>query len=173
MKATIHKDTIYEIENFLSEQEQSELLYIINNITNDWNNGSNDYWKGKNASVTGPAIQNIDSRVKKLFSSYSHINSVHSINRFKPGDDMGKHADEVGHKEIKFGIVIYINDDFNGGEICYPELNIIHKPKARSLIIHPGNAIHYVNKVLDGPVRYAMTTFVHGTDEKPAILEEL
>ena len=41
-----------------------------------------------------------------------------------------------------------------GGEICYPEYNIEHKPKAGDLVIHGCETIHAVKKVKHGK-RYA------------------
>lgn len=168
MNTIVHKGLIYEFHDFLSNEEQHTLLEIVKDQEIDWNSSNSNYWKGKNADIYHNIMESIDSRVKSLFENYTHINVISSINRFLPGHNMGEHVDEVGHNQIQYGVVIYINDDFNGGEICYPTLDLVHKPVARSLIIHPGNLPHLVNDVLDGPTRYSITTFVHGTKENPA-----
>lgn len=170
MKLNIYKNLIYEFEEFLTKEEQEQLLFLATSLGDNWNNGSNDYWKDKNGKIEDPIMNKIELKVRSFFENISRINTIDAINRFRPGDEMGIHSDEVGSSEIQYGVVIYINDDFNGGEICYPTLDIIHKPKARSLIIHPGNLPHLVNKITDGPIRYSITTFVFGTKENPVRL---
>ena len=171
MDLIIHSKDVYEFRNFLSIEEQHILLNIVQNENMNWDSSNSDYWKGKNANVYHDVMKSIDEKVRDLFKNYTHINVIDAINRFLPGHSMGEHVDEVGHDEIQYGVVIYINDDFNGGEICYPTLNLVYKPVARSLIIHPGNLKHFVNEVLDGPTRYSMTTFVHGKKESPALVK--
>ncbi len=176
MKLNIIKGTVYEFENFLSLDEKNTLLSIINNKLENNNtiyteNVSNEYWKDKYIQVENEVMSALLTKVKLLFNSYDHINPLSGINIFSVGHKMNEHSDEIGDPNIKYGVVIYINDDFNGGEICYPKLNLTHKPKSGSLIIHPGDIIHSVNTVLEGPPRYAITTFVHGTEKSPAVLK--
>jgi hypothetical protein len=171
MKANIHNGLVYEFEDFLSDFEQEFLLSHIQGITETWDSAPNSFWKGKSTTFSNSFMDDIYKRIQELFISFDRINPLDAINRFHPGDSMGEHCDEVGHEEIKYGIVIYINGDFNGGEIFYPELGLTHKPKAKSLILHPGNLEHCVKEILPGPIRYFMTTFVHGTEEKPAVLK--
>jgi len=73
---------------------------------------------------------------------------------------------------IRYGIVIYYNDDYLGGEIHYPSLEISHKPKARSLVMHGGNIPHGTKKVTSDDYRYFSTSFVRGTVDKPVILNQ-
>ena len=71
---------------------------------------------------------------------------------------------------IRYGIVIYYNDDYIGGEIEYPELWIVHKPKARSLVMHGGNVLHGPKQVNGINPRFFSTCFVQGSVDKPVIL---
>jgi hypothetical protein len=59
------------------------------------------------------------------------------------------------------GMVLYLNDDYEGGEIYYPDLKIAIKPKIGSLVIHPGTPdySHGVLPVSSG-IRYSSTAFV-------------
>ena len=166
-----YKNTVYEYENFITLKEQEYLLSIDKDLHTAWKT-TDDYWNEKNTLDILPIYKTITERAKDLFESYFHFDDFVNLKRFRPGDSMGTHADEIGHNLIKYGIVVYINEDFNGGEIEYPDLELSIKPKARSLVIHPGNINHRVNEVLHGPTRYMMTTFVHGTEDKPAILKE-
>jgi predicted 2-oxoglutarate/Fe(II)-dependent dioxygenase YbiX len=62
-----------------------------------------------------------------------------------------------------FGIAIYLNEDFEGGELNYPDLNISIKPKKASILIHDAKLLHQVLPVAYGS-RYSITTFVFGTE---------
>jgi hypothetical protein len=166
-----YKNTIYEYENFITVEEQQYLLSIAKDINTQWEVTDN-YWNEKNTVDVLPIYEILTSRAKSLFQSYSHFDDFVQIKRFRPGDSMGIHSDEIGYHLIKYGIVLYLNEDFVGGEIEYPDLGLLIKPKARSLVIHPGDVNHQVKKVLHGPTRYMMTTFVHGTGDEPAILKE-
>ncbi len=58
-------------------------------------------------------------------------------------------------------LVFYMNDDYEGGEIEFPEFDIKHKPKKNTAIIFPSNFVyhHRVNPVLNG-TRYCVTTWL-------------
>ena len=71
---------------------------------------------------------------------------------------------------VRYGVVIYYNDDYEGGEIEYAELGIVHKPKARSLILHGGNILHGPKKVIGDKARYFSTAFVRASVETPVVL---
>lgn len=50
-----------------------------------------------------------------------------------PHEDLG-----VNHGIKTYGSVYYLSDQFDGGEIFYPELDFSFKPVANSMILHPG-----------------------------------
>jgi hypothetical protein len=70
------------------------------------------------------------------------------------------HWDQENDPSIELGIVYYVNDNYQGGELFYPKLNIEYKPKAGDLIIHPGSFkyMHGVRDVTEG-TRYSMNMF--------------
>ena len=55
-------------------------------------------------------------------------------------------------------ILGYLNDDFEGGELYFPELNYGFKPKMGSVVLFPGN-LHYVHGVapITSGVRYTIS----------------
>jgi hypothetical protein len=167
----IYKDVVHKYENFITEEEQKHILSVAKDLNTEWAK-SDGYWNDRNTFHHLKIYEELTNRAKKLFSSYSHFDSFCTLQRFRPGESMSIHHDKIGHHLIKYGIVLYLNEDFNGGEIEYPDFGLSIKPKARSLIIHSGDVNHQVKEVLAGPTRYIMTTFVHGTEDKPAILKE-
>ena len=66
--------------------------------------------------------------------------------------EMFIHIDNQGHMEspIMWGSVLYLNDDYEGGEIYYPDYDYLYKPKAGSMALHRGNTRHGVKKVISG-----------------------
>jgi hypothetical protein len=86
---------------------------------------------------------------------------------------MATHRDnhtKDGDIHSAYGIVLYYNDNYLGGEIEYPELNIKVKPKSKSLIIHGGDILHGTCPVLDENIRYFSTAFVKEKIGTPAKL---
>lgn len=83
---------------------------------------------------------------------------------------MYPHADNVDYKDdsgeyennVLKGIVIYVTDDYQGGEIVYINKDITFKPKAGYLVCHPGSTeyTHGV-KTFTGGNRIIITGFVH------------
>ena len=59
-----------------------------------------------------------------------------------------------------FGCVYYLNDDYEGGEIYFPNQNIKLKPKPNTLVFFPGTLeyLHGVNPITNG-IRYTLTSF--------------
>jgi hypothetical protein len=54
----------------------------------------------------------------------------------------------------RYAFLIYFNDNYEGGEICYPEYDFCYKPKAGDLVAHNIKAIHAVKKVKSGDRYY-------------------
>lgn len=75
---------------------------------------------------------------------------------YTEGGSLDKHSDDseqYGKQVITS--MIYLNDDYEGGEIVFEELGMSIKPKAGSSIIFPGQYFHEVKKVVSGQ-RYAI-----------------
>jgi hypothetical protein len=171
----IYYDQIYEIENFITIEQQNKLLSIIENSSEqDWPGlienefvKEDDQWGGKILFMsrdTDGWIEQIESLVQSLFNNFTRINPISAIQRYLPDTGMGQHVDDGFDKKVKFGVVIYINDDYEGGEISYPTLEFKIKPKARSLIIHSASLPHLVEKVTGENTRYILSTFISGED---------
>jgi hypothetical protein len=159
-----HADGVYEIEEFLSHDTQEKFL----SLTED--NG----WIAKDpGNITKPISNNVKITAKKVeidiesfFSSFTQIKNITNIRRLKYGEFMHLHKDGGSHDKpepIVFGIAIYLNDDFTGGELSYPELNLTVNPRPRSMVIHKAEYLHKVLPVISGN-RYSITTFVLGDE---------
>jgi hypothetical protein len=85
------------------------------------------------------------------------------LKKWNQGQNMGPHFDgQDGDSRLAFSIVTYINEDYEGGEISFPNHNITVKPKAGSLIMFPSQLpfIHQVNMIKSG-TRYMIPNLVY------------
>lgn len=67
-------------------------------------------------------------------------------------------------------ILAYLNDDYGGGELYFPEHNFAIKPKRRMLIMFPGN-LHYVHGVakITSGTRYTLSQWSKFKDFIPTV----
>jgi len=156
---------IYKIENFLSQEEIDVLLSSIEgdgfaeshpgNVTKDLNSESLEI------------MPLIGQRLMSYFDkAHSHI-EIRKIMRLQKGQAMPIHSDggyPDNEMSIVFGIAIYLNDNFGGGELYYPNLDIKIKPEKGSLVLHDAKLLHGVLPVTSG-TRYAITTFIFGNED--------
>lgn len=163
---------IYEIENFITDEENDQIFKIIQSLSEeDWFVDRDDYttpgfWFGKSMffEASPPLlIQDINRRIDSLFMFSSGMSNITCINRYSKDESMGRHRDnhtKDGDIYSAYGVVLYYNDNYIGGEIEYPDLDIKIKPKAKSLIVHSGDILHGTCPVIDDNTRYFSTAFV-------------
>jgi hypothetical protein len=183
MKINKLYEDVYEIEEFLTEQELADVYAIINSTPEEvWfdelsrkQNNTPDFWHGKNLYFTSENVfDSINIKMRDLFESYSHYPEKTYLQRYKKGDFINYHADQWIPNlpyYIGYGFCLYYNDDYLGGELDYPDIKIKVKPKANSLYIHGGHIVHGSLPVLDDKIRYFSTVFIRGTEEFPTILK--
>lgn len=72
--------------------------------------------------------------------------TVIGINKYNENCHMGPHVD-LNHLNsyIQYTIVIYLNDDYEGGELNFPNHNIRIKPFAGSIVMYP-SGLPYVHE---------------------------
>ena len=173
--------TVYD--NFISPQEINILLeYAKKSADSDWQEVTyhneemlkksktvyekyqkfkKDWDKTTLLAKNIDILENIKLKVEKTLGiSFLVTDDIYRIKKFENGRSIGVHFDNLQNAILELGIVIYLNDDFDGGEIYYPSLNIEYKPKAGSMIVHPANKLysHGVKEVF-GNTRYCLAFF--------------
>lgn len=167
----IHED-IYEIEEFITQLEVDSILkYLDSGEWGDSRSGSHWEKRIKKLNPRPEELNDICKRIANLFLSYGVVNNIDSIQRFEIGGSMSIHIDKMPYNNVKYGMVCYLNDNYEGGEIYYPDLNIEIKPKSKSLVIHRGDIRHGVKEVLSGSDRYFLTTFAQANDSNDVVLK--
>jgi hypothetical protein len=104
----------------------------------------------------------------KLDLTYKNLDSQAWLFReYLPGTTMSAHIDGYGYAKDngefvvpELTILFYINDNYEGGEIVFPEEGLSIKPKANSVIVFPSNKMHSVSEVLSGK-RYMTQTYIY------------
>lgn len=178
MKVNLLSPDIYEIEDFVSIDEQTAILDYCKSLEeSDWwhEEQKETFFYGKQKLGQLPKVfDDINQKVQNLFSDVLYVGDV-ALQRYLDKEPMQIHRDywikDIEYY-IRYGIVIYYNEDYLGGEIEYPELGIVHKPKARSLVLHGGNVLHGPRKVIGDSTRYFSTAFVRGSVETPVVLNQ-
>jgi hypothetical protein len=109
----------------------------------------------------------LQDKIKTDFSITKEIYPDYlGLVRWHAGDFQHPHADSEIDGQIHpyhwrhFGCIYYLNDDYEGGEIYFPNQNIELKPKPNTLIFFPGTLefLHGVKPVTNG-VRYTLSSF--------------
>jgi hypothetical protein len=179
MKVNRLSPDIYEIEDFVTVEQQQKVLDFCNSLEEEqwWIAVSEQYkeefFYGKQYHGDLPKVlDEINESIRNIFSQSEYVPDA-ALQRSLDHEPMQPHRDywirDLDYY-VRYGVVIYYNDDYEGGEIEYAELGIVHKPKARSLILHGGNILHGPKKVIGDKIRYFSTAFVRGTVANPVVL---
>lgn len=154
-----------------------------------------NYWD--NRVITYPNISKVDATIIDIiegmvarlkvevdtFFSVDAAPTSPAMVRWLPGQLQMPHADKELHSGPDAGKpndfpwydiagLFYINDDYEGGELYFPNQGIQFKPKAGSAYFFPGdmNYIHGVTEIKSG-IRYTVpffwTIINHTGDRKP------
>lgn len=110
----------------------------------------------------------VDNRLKKCLSHYESMYNfkmefMEAINfvRYKPGQHFAVHTDHGFSYTCTVSSVMYLNDEYEGGELWFPYLDITLKPQAGDVVLFPSTYIyaHASLKVKSGIKYSAVTMF--------------
>ena len=152
-------ENIQYIENVLSKEDHAVLLnyvktaeswqeqpWLARTIESD-NLPENilEMLNGIFEIVYKKSVELYDVEINNFYKSALHVV------KFVKGFSLGPHVDTLSCEGNHIASVYYINDDYVGGEINFPDHELNIKPKANSLIIFPGNEnyLHEVRKIVD------------------------
>jgi predicted 2-oxoglutarate/Fe(II)-dependent dioxygenase YbiX len=85
--------------------------------------------------------------------------------RYQPGQHFSVHSDHGFSYSCTLSSVMYLNDDYEGGELWFPYLDIKFKPEYGDIVLFPSTYIfaHASLKVTSG-VKYAAVTMFDYND---------
>jgi len=138
-------DEKYFEENVMIHADEANIFqFVIGNILKtEFENSLNDY---------------------KRFYGAEDFNNWDSfqILRYGDGHHFGNHIDDSLMYHRRISMSYYLNNDFDGGEIEFPRLNIKYKPKGNDLVVFPSDYVynHKVHPVING-TRYTVVNWIH------------
>ena len=138
-----------------------------------------DYWNDRQCS--GEIIKRINPEIYQIVDKYIYkmkdtIESIFGLKvsvrppvimKWRPGTEQKPHADKQlndgqpnAFVDYDINSLFYYNDDFDGGDLYYPQHDITVRPKPGLAVIHPGdvNYLHGVTMVTRGE-RYTTPSF--------------
>lgn len=164
------------IENYLDKEYCNMMIdYFLKNVEEDPREfygthgiGNKEYFfdqKDPNPKPYDPNMELYDviRFGHKFFNSNYPISGEFELNRAHvnfmfEGAELHSHKDDRNYDEPidllssrTHVMGIFLNDDYEGGELVFPEIKVSLKPKAGSLVFFPGYLTrHGVNKVTSG-----------------------
>lgn len=84
------------------------------------------------------------------------------ISKYNQGTEMGPHIDWYGDNmsDPVMSSVLYLNDNYEGGELYFPKFDIKIKPKAGSIIIFPSvDPYFHESLLIESGVKYMSPSF--------------
>lgn len=123
-------------------------------------------WKDKNLNISNyPITQRIYQKIQPLIEINNpglELNGFGSFQRMQESIQLTSHVDQHTDPSIQYAAIIYLNDDYGGGEIFFKNKNFEIKPTPGSLLIFPGNDEfeHGVRPVENATIRYVVIGFI-------------
>lgn len=70
---------------------------------------------------------------------------------YTPGSYLKAHRDDYnGGTNTLYTAVLYLNDNYTGGELEFPESNLKYKPKTGCVVSIDSHELHQVNTIIEG-----------------------
>jgi hypothetical protein len=185
MKVNNYEDMIYEFVDFLDEEEYAFLLKQMHFLFDIPNDELLQFATPTEGFLNFPiintktlaALEDIKCKILQIFTTtdtikqdnpVTNITKIPEIQAYFLNSHKGFHEDRGDPKvnfvgsdpTIQFGCVYYINDDYEGGEIVYPTIEMQIKPKANTLIIHRSDVLHGTNLITKLGIKKILTAFV-------------
>lgn len=122
-------------------------------------------WADKNIAVANQAmVDELHRRASEIFQTIDglEVSGFVVAQRMYDGSELKAHHDQYSDKLVEYAAVLYLNDDYKGGELFFTNFEGTVRPEPGSLLIFPGTTSHEhgVHFVKEGPVRYVLPTFV-------------
>ncbi|MFL2721438.1 MAG: prolyl hydroxylase family protein [Gammaproteobacteria bacterium] len=133
---------IFIVDDFLSKNFCNQIINLNNKFlpSETTSYSSNDYRKSESAIISDDKI------LSKIFSGLeSKLNldkkcfEKIQIQKYQKGGEYKKHFDALSKNNFKaqrqYSLIIYLNDNFSGGETCFERINKSIKPKSGRLLL--------------------------------------
>lgn len=170
-----------EIEDFLNKDD---CQYLIDNFKDIdiWTSGGTDFWSNRVINMqqiinfdekTGNIVISVRNRIAEKLKEVYNLENVYSdlfqMVRWFPGMEQPPHADDMTNidspdlewfRHREYAAIVYLNDNYSGGQTYYPNYDYYISPKVGKLALHPGDPehLHGVTKI-ENEIRYTLASF--------------
>jgi len=141
------------VNDFLSASE-CEQMFVLFNITPFRKNETGNWaYRVKWPVYPENLLARIkDERIKLCQEFFGEPLEIDNLNMtlWNTGNGMAPHRDDGWQQEYphrKYASIIYLNEDYEGGELFIPQINFTNKPKRGQLVSFPG--IKYAHGVTE------------------------
>jgi hypothetical protein len=165
-------DNIFRIDSIASEHELESIVYTAENL-DIWDPvGQDEIWKnrmsdGHKLFKVSPEVYNLvdeicdrlKDKISEFYQTEISLNGV-CIARWFPGNLQDPHSDMAGYGDNEIGSIVYLNDNYVGGQTYFPQHDIELDPVAGNAFAWPGDEyyMHGVKEVVSG-FRYTLPIF--------------
>lgn len=107
--------------------------------------------------VFDPIMLKMHQTIQHLWGRDLFLETDYSILGYRVGESLKAHHDGIynlktnsGHPRRDVSSVLYLNDDYEGGELNFVNQKLKIKPKAGTVVLFPSTEkfVHYTNKVV-------------------------
>jgi hypothetical protein len=158
----VWKDYNKTIEDclYIDKDDRIPIKFLPSQTTHDYETGDPFFQSvrtsyglslGKASAVSNTAKEIWDNCDKLISSAVSEYVKIFNINEeikgadaygllmYRPGEKYNLHYDGTTENSRAISVLIYLNDNYSGGEIEFPNFDLKIKPKAGTLILFPSN----------------------------------
>lgn len=132
------------IPGFLNQSSNIDSVEIVNEITKSISNCITEY-------------------IKETKSEPGFLPSVVNVRKYDTDAYMGPHIDTEDERDKtkpSISLVFYLNDEYEGGQIEFPNQRISLKPEAGSIVIFPSISPYYHDpKPVTKGIKYMIPVF--------------
>ena len=90
------------------------------------------------------------------------ISKNYHFRKYDVGGSVGPHQDQSGPElNMDHSILIYLNDDYNGNDFTFHDLDITFKPEKGSILIFNSDQVHSTTELEEGQAKYYIPFFWH------------
>jgi hypothetical protein len=193
-RATIDALPIFPllVRDFLREEDRKSLLEFVlsSEVAFGAFDSERDYWAGRTlmpSDIGSPEVLQLFRDIRDRVIATLHIALTEQLGpqpalyadlvnfaRWPEGYELASHADSENPGGVPhaypwrdFASVIYLNDDYAGGEIFFPNQGIELRPEPGTLVLFPGTLryLHGVRRVNRG-MRQTIASFITFDESK-------
>lgn len=111
-------------------------------------------------NIASPVEDNIDVKQMPERTWIEQKNIL--VRKYTAGSFMLPHDDGGVGVVPSFTALLWFNEDFEGGELEFPDLNLILKPEAGSVLVFPSILQHGVKTLISGE-RFVTSAYIYET----------